>query len=135
MTLSKAEALERRLKDWKTKPISLFLTNANSSSERPFTTCELRIYSPLVGVSNSPIIFIIVDLPLPEGPVIAIKSPFSTLKVTPLSTGVTISRLTYSFTIFLNSIAKVFFMKVILHHAFAQVRDQVQLCLLGKGLK
>ena len=40
---------------------------------------------PEVGLSNAPIRFSIVDLPLPDGPRMETKSPVSTFRFTPLS--------------------------------------------------
>src|SRR6185369_8495810 len=42
-----------------------------------------RKYFPLVGVSKAPKICINVDLPEPDGPIIATNSPVSILKLTP----------------------------------------------------
>src|SRR5678816_3293569 len=73
-TLCSAVERARRLKVWKTKPISLFRICANSSSFISLTSFSLNQYSPLVGVSRQPIRFINVDLPDPDGPMIATYS-------------------------------------------------------------
>ncbi|CUQ41756.1 Uncharacterised protein [Flavonifractor plautii] len=44
-----------------------------------------RRYSPRVGTSRQPRMFIIVDLPEPEVPMMATNSPWSMLSVTPSS--------------------------------------------------
>ena len=41
-----------------------------------------KITCPLVGLSIQPIMFIIVLFPLPEGPIMATHSPFSTVRLT-----------------------------------------------------
>src|SRR5690606_41415929 len=66
-----------RLKVWKTKPISLFRISASSLSFILLTSFPFSIYSPEVGVSKHPRIFIKVDFPEPEGPIRATYSPFS----------------------------------------------------------
>ncbi len=49
---------------------------ASSSSVKSLTFCPFSQYSPVVGVSRQPIRFISVDLPDPEGPIIATNSFF-----------------------------------------------------------
>ena len=75
-TLSRAEARGSRLKLWKTKPISLLRTSASWLSLMRLTSCPLRMYWPLLGVSRQPTMFISVDLPEPDGPMNATYSPF-----------------------------------------------------------
>ncbi len=70
-----AVARGSRLNVWNTKPISLLRMRANSSSFISLTSRPLIKYWPLLGVSRQPIRFIIVDLPEPEGPMIATYSP------------------------------------------------------------
>jgi len=72
--LWRASARGRRLKVWKTKPISLLRMRASSSSTRSLTFCEFSQYSPLVGVSRQPTRFINVDFPEPDGPMTATYS-------------------------------------------------------------
>jgi hypothetical protein len=69
-------------KFWKINPISLFLTKASSNSSIFKIFLPDSMYSPDVGVSRQPIIFISVDFPDPEGPSIDKKSPFSILRFT-----------------------------------------------------
>jgi hypothetical protein len=59
---------------WKTKPISRLRIRASSSSVRPATRWPFRMYSPAVGESRQPMRFISVDLPEPDGPMIATYS-------------------------------------------------------------
>ncbi len=47
------------------------------------TRNPLSQYSPWVGVSRQPMRFIIVDLPDPEGPMMATNSPFRMVRSTP----------------------------------------------------
>ena len=49
-----------------------------------------RMYSPEVGLSRQPMIFIRVVLPEPEGPIMATYSPSSTEREMSLSTGTSI---------------------------------------------
>jgi hypothetical protein len=65
-----ARVVERgsRLKVWKTKPISRLRMSASSSSVMLETSLPVKWYLPLVGVSRQPSMFIMVDLPEPEGP-------------------------------------------------------------------
>ena len=74
-TLCSAVARGSRLNVWKTKPISLFRILASASSPSSDTRCPLSQYSPPVGLSRQPIRFISVDLPEPDGPMIATYSP------------------------------------------------------------
>ena len=46
------------------------------------TSTPLILYDPDVGTSRHPMMFISVDLPDPDWPMIATKSPFSTVKST-----------------------------------------------------
>src|SRR5450432_2966969 len=56
---------------------------ASSSSSIRETFLEFNQYSPCDGVSRQPIKFISVDLPEPDGPVIAMYSPRFTSNETP----------------------------------------------------
>ncbi len=76
VTFSRAVYLGRRLNVWKTNPISLFLISARKSSSILLTSVPLSIYTPLVGVSRQPTRFMSVDLPEPDGPIIATYSFF-----------------------------------------------------------
>ena len=73
------------MKVWNTNPISRFRTRASASSGIRETSCPLSQYSPPVGVSRQPIRFISVDLPEPEGPMIATYSLRRISSDTPLS--------------------------------------------------
>src|SRR5664279_3430923 len=61
----------------------LFLTTARSFSDMVLTSSPPRRYEPCVGMSRQPRMFMSVDLPEPDGPVIAMYSPSSTLSVIP----------------------------------------------------
>ncbi len=64
------------------------LRNAdNASSPSPETSRPSSTQAPEVGRSSSPMMFISVVLPLPEGPMIDITSPARTSRSTPRSTG------------------------------------------------
>ena len=85
-TLSKAEVRASRLNIWKMKPMVRERRMAPWSSERPETSWPSRWYLPEVGLSKSPKICIRVDLPEPEGPMMATNSPSSMLRSIPLRT-------------------------------------------------
>src|SRR5881628_847587 len=70
-TLCSESARGSRLNVWKTNPISLLRMRASSSSVRSLTFWLLSQYSPAVGVSRHPIRFMSVDLPEPDGPMMA----------------------------------------------------------------
>src|SRR3989338_4970905 len=78
--------------------------SASSSSESLETSCPSRKYRPDVGVSRHPKICIKVDLPEPEGPIIATNSPFSISKLMFLRTGDIISPVLYDLAMSLISI-------------------------------
>jgi hypothetical protein len=80
-----AVARASRLKVWKTKPISSLRMRASSLSFIWLTCFSLSRYDPLLGVSRQPMRFISVDLPEPEGPMIATYSPRSIWIETPRS--------------------------------------------------
>ena len=71
-----------RLKLWNTKPICPLRMPVRSFSFSCDTSCPSSQYCPEVGLSSSPRMFSSVDLPHPEGPIIATNSPSSTLNVT-----------------------------------------------------
>ena len=71
-----------KLNVWKTKPISLLRILANSSSSSSLTFWLLSQYSPPVGVSRHPMRFMSVDLPEPDGPMMAVNSFCRTCRVT-----------------------------------------------------
>ena len=64
------------------KNVSTLDDDASSSSVLTFLL--FRWYVPLVGLSKHPMIFIKVDLPEPDGPIIATNSPLSISSETPL---------------------------------------------------
>jgi hypothetical protein len=57
--------------------------SANWLSSISLTLAPFNSYLPLLGVSRQPITFIIVDLPEPDGPMIATYSPRSMTTETP----------------------------------------------------
>ncbi len=73
-TFWSAEARGSRLNVWKTNPISLFRIRASWSSPSSETRWPLSQYSPSEGESRQPIKFMKVDLPEPDGPMIATNS-------------------------------------------------------------
>src|ERR1019366_9146097 len=60
---------------WKMKPILRLRISASWSRSRSCTPTPSRRYMPEVGRSRQPRMFIRVDLPEPDGPMIATKSP------------------------------------------------------------
>ena len=74
-----------RLNCWKTKPILRLRTAASWSLVQLLDRQAVEEYWPAVGVSRQPSRFISVDLPEPDGPMIATNSPGSMLKLTPRS--------------------------------------------------
>ena len=91
ITFSSALVRASRLKFWKTNPIFLFRTSALPSLSRFEISFPSSQYSPDVGRSRHPSIFIRVLLPEPDTPVSASISPFSTLSEIPFKTGSFIS--------------------------------------------
>ena len=76
-TFSRAFSSGIRLKLWKMKPIFLFLILASSLSVSFDTGLPSNKYSPDVGTSIMPRIFMSVVFPEPEGPTAASYSPSS----------------------------------------------------------
>src|SRR3989338_6289750 len=81
LTFSKTVAFGKRLKAWKTNPISLLRTLASSVSSSSSITLLLNLYEPPLCFSKKPRICKSVDFPEPEGPIIATNSPSSMLSV------------------------------------------------------
>src|SRR6185503_3985872 len=67
------------------KPISLFRTRARASSDIFDTSWPFSQYSPAFGVSRQPMMFISVDLPEPDGPMMATYSLRAMATSTPRS--------------------------------------------------
>ena len=88
----------------KTNPSLFFLISANSSSERLETFLPSSRYCPLVGVSRQPSICMSVDLPDPDGPMIATNSPSFITNDAFLRATVSMSPLLYILDKFLHSI-------------------------------
>ena len=74
-----------RLNDWKTNPILRLRMRESAASSSVRTSIPSRKNWPRVGTSRQPMMFISVDLPDPEAPMIATKSPRSTTSETPRS--------------------------------------------------
>ena len=72
-----------RLKPWKMKPISLLRISESSSSLRLETSWPSMRYWPEVQTSRQPSIFIRVDFPEPDWPMMVTNSPRSTVRETP----------------------------------------------------
>src|SRR5262245_3747143 len=87
MTCSRALVRGSRLKLWNTKPIFLLRTTARSSLDSFATSWPSSQYSPEVGRSRQPSVFMRVVLPEPEAPMRATISPRPISSDTPLSTG------------------------------------------------
>src|SRR4051812_8686795 len=82
-TLASAVVRGIRLNDWKMKPILRPRTSACWSSVRVATSVPSSRYSPRLGTSRQPRMFIKVDLPDPDEPITATYSPASTRSDTP----------------------------------------------------
>ena len=95
-TLARVEERGSKLKVWKTKPISRLRMSASSSSDILETSLAVKRYLPVVGVSRQPSMFIMVDLPLPDGPMTARYSFRRTLSETPRKAWTTSSPILYS---------------------------------------
>jgi hypothetical protein len=86
-TFACAVIRDTRWNAWKTKPILRLRTSARVSSSRADTSCPSSRYVPVVGTSRQPTMFIRVDLPEPDAPMIATYSPASMSRSTPASAG------------------------------------------------
>src|ERR1700722_3736396 len=71
--------------------------NARSSSSSSLTCRPASQYFPELGVSRQPIRFISVDLPEPDGPMIATYSPLRICRSTPLSARTCSAPISYTF--------------------------------------
>ena len=74
-----------RLNDWNTNPIFRLRICDSAASSSVRTSIPSMKNWPLDGMSRQPRMFIIVDFPDPEAPMIATKSPRSTVIDTPRS--------------------------------------------------
>ena len=72
-----------RLNDWKTKPTCPRRSMVSARSDRPDSSAAPILTDPEVGVSRPARQCIKVDLPEPEGPMMAVKWPLSKLTSTP----------------------------------------------------
>ena len=75
------------MKFWKTNPILRLRTSARPSFESREISAPSSQYSPEVGLSRHPSMFISVLLPDPDAPVSATISPRSTVRFIPFNTG------------------------------------------------
>ncbi len=85
MTCSIAESRGIRLYPWNINPIFFPRNSASSSSVSFFVFTPSSRYSPLVGLSRSPMVFMSVDFPLPDGHMIATNSPSLIVRLIHLS--------------------------------------------------
>src|SRR6185503_2311241 len=90
-TLCSASARASRLNVWKTNPISWLRMRASSSSVRSAISLPLSWYEPWLGVSRQSRMFMSVDLPEPDGPMIATYSFCSMSRSTPFSARTSLS--------------------------------------------
>jgi acyl-CoA thioesterase-1 len=74
-----------RLKAWKTNPIFSPRNLLSASSSISRASCPSRMYCPSVGLSRQPSVFMSVDLPEPDAPMIATYSPSRIVRSMPLS--------------------------------------------------
>src|SRR6185312_790582 len=84
-TFSRTVMPSSRLKNWKTRPTWRRRIRARSSSLRPVTSSPATSISPSSAVSSPATRFSSVDLPQPDGPIRAAKSPASMVRFTPRS--------------------------------------------------
>ena len=75
--------MAKRLNCWKTKPMRRLRTTASAVSLMELTFSPARRKVPVVGVSRHPRMCMRVDLPEPEGPMMATYSPVSIERETP----------------------------------------------------
>ena len=80
-TFSSMLSLGSRLYCWKMKPIILLRMRASCLSSMIPTSSPPRRYSPSVGTSRAPIMFMRVDFPLPDLPTMATNSPLSIFRL------------------------------------------------------
>src|SRR5690606_10107306 len=92
-----------RLNDWKMKPRVLWRRAVSCLSLSELVSVPLILTTPEVGVSMQPIIFRMVDLPEPDGPVIEMNSPFSTAKETPRTACTSVFPKGYTFVTSISS--------------------------------
>ena len=93
-----------RLKLWKTKPMTPFRISVRSFSLSVLTSFPFSMYEPSVGLSSSPRMFSRVDLPQPDGPMMATNSPAFTSRFTSRSAHVSTSSVRNIFLMFSNCI-------------------------------
>src|ERR1700722_985819 len=84
-TFSSTVIPSRRLKNWKTIPMWRRRSWDSSSSVRPVTSSPATVIVPSSATSSPAIRLSSVDLPQPEGPINATKSPEWTTRLTPRS--------------------------------------------------
>ena len=80
-----------RLKLWKIKPMFCLRIELRCDSEYGATSSSKNQYWPSDGLSSMPMTFSNVDLPQPDGPMIATKSPCAISRLTPFSATVSTS--------------------------------------------
>ena len=82
---SSALSTGSRLKNWKTKPILSRRSSVSLASSSVLRSTPSIVTLPEVGRSRPARQCISVDLPEPDGPMIAVKSPFGKSTETPSS--------------------------------------------------
>ena len=97
MTCSSTEIPGSRWYCWNTKPIVLFRKTASSFSPIFAVSFPPILTMPPVGRSRQPIMFMHVDFPEPEGPIIERNSPRFTAKEMPRSAWTCSSPIEYVF--------------------------------------
>ena len=81
-TFSHADNVGMRLKNWKMKPTLVRRNAARSFSDIALIASPSNRIIPESGTSSAPSMFNSVLFPDPEGPMIAVNSPRSTLRLT-----------------------------------------------------
>lgn len=85
-----------RLNDWKTKPIFSRRSRVSRLSSRPVISCPPMRMEPALGESRPARQCISVDLPEPEGPMIAVKRPAPNSTSTPRRASTRVEPLPYA---------------------------------------
>jgi hypothetical protein len=93
-----------RLNVWNTNPTVVLRSTASSDSPSVAISVPSTVTVPSVGTSNAPIMFINVDFPDPDGPMIATNSPSAIAIDDPRSARTVVSPSWYSFSTSWSSI-------------------------------
>src|SRR5215469_3905100 len=95
---SRADSAGNRLYAWKTNPTLSRRSRVSARSRRPLISVPPIQDRPEVATSRPAMQFIKVDLPEPEGPIIALKEPVGMSRLTPASAVTAASPCPYTFT-------------------------------------